>query len=75
MRRVPARRRPEAWGTRREVAVAAFGDDNPKLAVARLNRWIASDGVLRRELSRRGYRARQREFSPGVMRVFRRFGF
>lgn len=74
MRRCGNRRRPEAWGTRREVAVAAFGAENTKQSVARLNRWIAGDGLLRRELTRRGYRARQREFPPAVMQVFRRFG-
>lgn len=68
------RRCPAGWGTRRGVAVAVFGTDNPKVAVARLGRWIASDSLLRRELSRRGYRSRQREFPPAVMRVFRNFG-
>ena len=64
---------PSRWITRRDLAVAYFPGTTKKVAVARLNRWIATDPEFRTALQRHGYRSRIRSFSPSIVNVFRRF--
>jgi hypothetical protein len=64
---------PAGWKTRRELAVEYFPAADERVAVARLHRWIVSDPHLLADLHRRGYRHRQRAFTPLQVKVFRRY--
>lgn len=60
---------PERPQRRADVAQNCFPESKPKVAVARLSRWINTDPEMLGELRRAGYKPHTHYFPPKVVNV------